>query len=375
VTREWYDARRAQLSAANGAGPLQRVWTDPLTTKKFYSENTYETYVRSKKYTDLVKKSGQPAPAAIISVRRLNEPAEQPQAPGKAGKPAGFVVKPASHGGPAGLGAEDEDMEDGGEGSDWETASEEDEAAAGEGGDDAEGEWEEWDVRRSLFDNHVSESMEANLEYMWRKFGFYLPDSEYLEDPEGMLQYLGVKMQYGHIPLYESGTNPKAKQMASLHGVQRHMVDVGKCKVLYDGNEDEYEDFYNYEKADMEEDGAEASSGRALALIDTDDAAAAGGGYELALPGNKGGVKVLGSREFARYYRQKHRAGDNRGSTAAARVVAQYRKLAVPLLGDGTVEVDEKKRVQKANARVFRMRMLVSLRRNHNDNLPRNVPY
>lgn len=31
---------------------------------------------------------------------------------------------------------------------------------------------------------------EANLEYMWRKYGFYLPDAQYLADPEGLLKYL-----------------------------------------------------------------------------------------------------------------------------------------------------------------------------------------
>ena len=50
--------------------------------------------------------------------------------------------------------------------------------------------WETWDVRRSLFDNHVSASFEANMEYMYKKFGFYFPDAHYLVDPEGLLKYL-----------------------------------------------------------------------------------------------------------------------------------------------------------------------------------------
>ena len=50
--------------------------------------------------------------------------------------------------------------------------------------------FEEWDVCRSLFDNHVSASMEANLEYMFKYFGFYLPDAEYLSDPAGLIKYL-----------------------------------------------------------------------------------------------------------------------------------------------------------------------------------------
>ena len=57
-------------------------------------------------------------------------------------------------------------------------------------GEEAESQWEPWDVRRCLFDNHVSPSTEANLEYMWKKFGFYIPDSQCLADPEGLIKYL-----------------------------------------------------------------------------------------------------------------------------------------------------------------------------------------
>lgn len=57
-------------------------------------------------------------------------------------------------------------------------------------GEDAEPMWEEWDVRRSLFDGHVADSMEANLEYMWKRFGFYFPEADLLTDPEGLLKYL-----------------------------------------------------------------------------------------------------------------------------------------------------------------------------------------
>ena len=45
-------------------------------------------------------------------------------------------------------------------------------------------------MRRSLFDNHISPSFEANMEYMFKGFGFYFPDAEYLVDPEGLLRYL-----------------------------------------------------------------------------------------------------------------------------------------------------------------------------------------
>lgn len=67
-----------------------------------------------------------------------------------------------------------------------------DSSARGASSDEASSaqQFEEWDVCRSLFDNHVSASMEANLEYMFKHFGFYLPDAEYLSDPAGLIKYL-----------------------------------------------------------------------------------------------------------------------------------------------------------------------------------------
>lgn len=372
VTKEWYEARRAQLTAA-AAGPLQRVWFDPLSKKKFYSENTYIAFTKSKKYQDIVKKSGNPPPAAVVTLRRVDqEPASStaqsiPKAPSTT---PGYAVKPAVRGVVVAEPSKDvEEQED--LGSDWETASEEEMG----GGD---GNWEAWDVRQSLFDNHLSASMELNLEYMWRKYGFYLPDSKYLIDPEAMLQYLGAKLKYGHIPLYESGNNANAKQFASLHGVQRHMVDSGRCKLLYEGNEDEYGDFYDYDaddmEADREADKEGQTSGTVLAVMEGPSAPAVGG-YELALATDRGGIRMLGSREFARYYRQRHRVGDLRESTAAARVVANYRRLAVPLLGDGTEGAEERRRQQRTVHKAERARLALSMRRNVNDNLPKNVPY
>ena len=75
---------------------------------------------------------------------------------------------------------EDDEMA---EESDWETASE-------EGLEEDDTAQVDWELNRSFFDNHMSSSFEANLEYMWKKFGFYLPDTEYLQDPEGLFKYL-----------------------------------------------------------------------------------------------------------------------------------------------------------------------------------------
>jgi len=52
------------------------------------------------------------------------------------------------------------------------------------------------------------------------RFGFYIPDSEYLTDAEGLVQYLGAKMTQGGVPLCQSGLDANSKQFRSLHAVQ-----------------------------------------------------------------------------------------------------------------------------------------------------------
>ena len=50
-------------------------------------------------------------------------------------------------------------------------------------------------------------------------------------------------------------------------------------------------------------------------------------GYELAIPADEGSGskgKVLGSREFARFYRQRPRLDDTRHSVAVNKVLARY---------------------------------------------------
>ena len=402
MTREWFESKKAQLGiGASQAVAGTKVWICSLTKKKFYSENTYLAYTQSKKYVDLVKKKcGGVAPEPVIKVYSDNSgEAEAAAGPGAVpgartsgvASSSSFGVKKLSQGRMVyseGVAGEADGSDDADE---WETASEDEEE--GDDGDFSKQDpstWEAWDLCRSLFDNHVSETMEDNLEYMWKTYGFYLPDSKYLKDPEGLLQYLGAKMQYGHLPLYESGLNPDAKQLKTLHGVQRHMIDRGKTKMLYENNEDEYEEYYDY-AMDGGDEETMAFQNAIVALNDAETAPGwfqAAAGYELLIPKRNGkGLKVLGCREFARYYRQRHvppkasrqaAAVGQAASGAMVAVNARYRQLTVPVFGDGTVEgirKAEQKRVNKCKERVERVRLMASLQANVNNNLPRNVPY
>ena len=96
-------------------------------------------FCSSKKYQELVRKSGEPAPAPIVTLRKVEEAQQAQQAqqaPAQAQAQAGFTVKPAvksagaaaaQQAQQAAAGEEGEEQEDGeaDEGSEWETASEE----------------------------------------------------------------------------------------------------------------------------------------------------------------------------------------------------------------------------------------------------------
>ena len=75
-----------------------------------------------------------------------------------------------------------------------------------------------------------SHSVEANLEHMWKRYGFYLPDAAYVADPEGLLSYLGSKIANGRVALYTRGDDDTARVHPSLHAVQRHMVDTAQVR-------------------------------------------------------------------------------------------------------------------------------------------------
>jgi hypothetical protein len=42
VTKDWFEARKVQLSTAATSAPNAAIWFDPLTKKKFQTQNTYQ---------------------------------------------------------------------------------------------------------------------------------------------------------------------------------------------------------------------------------------------------------------------------------------------------------------------------------------------
>uniref|UniRef100_A0A453SRS8 C2H2-type domain-containing protein n=1 Tax=Aegilops tauschii subsp. strangulata TaxID=200361 RepID=A0A453SRS8_AEGTS len=219
------------------------------------------------------------------------------------------------------------------------------------------------------------DNIEDCMIHMHKKHGFFIPDSEYLKDPNGLLIYVGLKVKRDFMCLY---CNDRCQPFQSLEAVRKHMDAKGHCKLRYgDGGEDEdadLEDFYDYSSSYVDVEGKQL-----VTAGDMDNSIElGGGGSELVITSKseKGRrVTTLGSREFIRYYRQKPRP-----SVAADRALAL--SLASSYKSMGLVTVQSKE--QMVRLKVLRamnksgvetMRTKIGMKSNVIRNLPKNVPY
>ena len=90
----------------------------------------------------------------------------------------------------------------------------------------------EIDPCQSLFDSHTSSSPQDNADYMYQKYGFFVPDAEHLVELHELLGYLHEKIQIGHTCLYCQ------RIFATAQACQFHMKDTMHTKLAYQANVD-----------------------------------------------------------------------------------------------------------------------------------------
>ncbi|TYI71617.1 hypothetical protein E1A91_D07G001200v1 [Gossypium mustelinum] len=218
------------------------------------------------------------------------------------------------------------------------------------------------------------DTIESCMVHMHKFHGFFIPDVEYLKNPEGLLIYLGLKVKRDFICLY---CNERCHPFTSLEAVRKHMAAKGHCKVHYgDGDEDEeaeLEEFYDYSSSYVDDWGKQL-----VAVGDKDSTVKLSGGSELIITRKSDeGImsKTFGSREYSRYYRQSPRPSPANNMAITAALASRYRSM-----GLATVQSKEqivRMKVMKAMNRsgVETMRTKVGMKNNVIQNLPKNVPY
>ena len=102
--------------------------------------------------------------------------------------------------------------------------------------------------RQCLFDSHMCPTIPHNIKRMQEKYGFFIPDQEYLIDTEGLLGYCHEKIKLGHCCLYCQ------KFFSSWQGCQKHMISTNHTKLKYERGVDldEFDPFYDFSEADAE---------------------------------------------------------------------------------------------------------------------------
>lgn len=218
-------------------------------------------------------------------------------------------------------------------------------------------------------------SIESCIVHLHKQHGLFIPDIEYLKDPKGFLTYLGLKVKRDFMCLY---CNERCHSFNSLEAVRKHMGAKSHCKVRYgdgdDEEEAELEEFYDYSSSYIDKDGKQL-----VAANDMSNTVELGsGGSELIITRRSDDgilTRMLGSREYLRYYRQKPRPAPTNGYAITAALASRYRSM-----GLATVQSREqlvRMKVMKAMNRsgVEAMRTKIGMKNNIIRNLPKNVPY
>ncbi|EDV99902.1 zinc finger protein 622 [Drosophila grimshawi] len=186
---------------------------------------------------------------------------------------------------------------------------------------------DEWDKiaenplteRDCLFCTQQSDDLVENLKHMSLTHSFFIPDTDYCTDIEGLLYYLGEKVANYFICLW---CNDRGKTFYSLDAVRKHMVDKGHCQMLHEGVAlAEYAEYYDYSASYPDnKEGMDIDEEIVPDLLDGDE-------YQLVLPSGA----VIGHRSLLRYYKQRlhpeRAVALKKSDRKLHRVLSEYRAL------------------------------------------------
>lgn len=167
-------------------------------------------------------------------------------------------------------------------------------------------------------------TVEENAEHLWKTYGLFIPEKDYLVDLNGLMTYFGEKVGLGNMCLY------CAFEGRSLESIRAHMISKSHVKIPYESIEDKLEisEYYDFTKSyknrrpvkasastaddedeweDEDSDGEFVDGSDEEEEYEQDAAYVDSTGMELAI----GNLRV-GHRSMARYYKQKFRPENER---------------------------------------------------------------
>ena len=294
-----------QASSTAAAAKASFEKTCVACQKTFYSENSYQNHIKSSKHKSrearMTKEHADDASSVMSSTFSLGEPINKTQ--------------------------ENDDVAQAADSLKAATIEEEDEQ-------EEEPDNEEFSSSRCLFCNNKESDINANIEHMLKSHGMFVPEKDYLVNPEGLIKWLYRKINENNECLYCHAirNNPA--------GARTHMRDKGHCMIAFETEDEQieigqYYDFRStYSDDDDDDDDAEStisdvgeggvkvtSEGdddgwetdassvdededeeeeQKLALSRKNNAVVLEDEFELHLPSGR----TVGHRSLAKYYRQ-----------------------------------------------------------------------
>jgi pre-60S factor REI1 len=93
-----------------------------------------------------------------------------------------------------------------------------------------------------LFCNYKSPGFELNINHMGRFHGMFIPEREFLAEPENLIKYLSDKIHVNHECL------KCHKMVHTSSGIQTHMRDTGHCMIAFESDAElvEVGQFYDF---------------------------------------------------------------------------------------------------------------------------------
>lgn len=227
-----------------------------------------------------------------------------------------------------------------------------------------------WEPSDCLFCGKSHNSFEAAIEHMHREHGFFIPDAEFLKDPTGLLTYLGLKITKGYMCLY---CDERGKQFHSVEAVRKHMINKSHCKLRYgDGEgiaEEELEDYYDFSSSYK-------TTSTELVAHQQPSVSLTSGGHELVINDDDGSMKRIGSRDMARYFKQRPAPTDARNGIMVNALVARYRSMGLATQEQKWRARNKPEEQQRrASQRAEYIRSKIALKNNVIRNLPRNCEW
>lgn len=130
-----------------------------------------------------------------------------------------------------------------------------------------------------LFCNYRSPNFSLSIRHMERFHGMFIPEKEFLVEPEELVKYLHRKIHEDHQCL------KCHKTVHSASGIQTHMRDRGHCMIGYDSDAELVEIGQFYDFRSSYPDAANFEAMEHEAEDDSDDSTStAGGGVKLGAP-------------------------------------------------------------------------------------------